>query len=407
MTRPFLAAAALLPVLALAQQPYDLLLKGGHLIDPKNNRQGRFDIAIRGDRIASVAPRIPSAHARQVVEVSDYYVTPGLIDIHTHFDAGGADLNLQPDHHALPSGVTTAVDAGSSGHKNFEAFKARTMDRAKTRVLAWLNIVGAGMYGAKVENDVSEMDAAACAAMVKKYPALLVGIKTAHFQPPTWEAVDRAVEAGKLSGAPVMVDFHPKPGRDYPELILKHMRPGDLHTHFYGRLTPLLDAGKKVAPYALEARKRGVLFDVGHGSGSFWFRIAVPAIQQGFLPDTISTDIHRDSIMLPRANMITTMSKFLNIGLSIEQVIERSTVNPARAIRRPELGQLGEGAVADIAVLELEKGKFGFVDSGHGKLIGDRRLRCVLTVRAGKVLWDSEGLSLTEWTHAGPYSNFR
>jgi dihydroorotase len=185
------------------------------------------------------------------------------------------------------------------------------------------------------------------------------------------------------------------------------MRPGDIHTHFYGRLTPQLDAQKKVQPYMWEARQRGILFDVGHGSGSFWFRIAVPAIQQGFLPDTISTDIHKDSIMLPRANMITTMSKFLNIGLTLEQVIERSTVNPAKAIRRPELGNLSEGGIADIAVLELQKGQFAFLDSGRGKLIGDKRLRCVLTIRNGKVVWDTDGLSLTEWSNAGPYSNFK
>ena len=405
--RHLLAGLPCLPA-ALAQGPiYDLLLKNGQVIDPKNNRTGRFDIAVVGDKIARIAPSLPAAHARQAVEVGDYFVTPGLIDLHTHFDAGGADLNLQPDHHALPSGVTTAVDAGSSGHKNFEAFKTRTIDRVKTRVLAWLNIVGAGMYGPQVEDNVTEMDAAACAAMVKKYPNLIVGIKTAHFQPPTWDAVDRAVEAARLSGTPVMVDFHPKPGRGYPELILEHMRPGDIHTHFYGRLTPLLDSNKKVADYAWQARKRGVLFDVGHGSGSFWFRIAVPAIQQDFLPDSISTDIHKQSIILPRANMITTMSKFLNIGLTLEQIVERTTVNPARAIRRPDLGHLTAGATADIAVFEVEKGKFGFVDSGHARLTGDRRLRCVLTVRNGKVVWDTEGLSLTEWQNAGPYSNFK
>ncbi len=394
-------------VLAQAPPIYDLLLKNGHLIDLKNNRNGRFDIAIAADKIARIAANLPAARARQVVEAGDYYVTPGLIDLHTHFDPGGADLNLQPDHHALPSGVTTAVDAGSSGYKNFEAFKKRTIDRAKTRILAWLNIVGAGMYGPSVEDNVAEMDAAACAAMVKKYPGILVGIKTAHFQPPTWDAVDRAVEAGRLSSTPVMVDFHPKPGRGYPELILQHLRPGDIHTHFYGRLTPLLDSNKKVADYAWQARKRGVLFDVGHGSGSLWFRIAVPAIQQGFLPDTISTDIHKRSIMLPRANMITTMSKFLNMGLTFEQIVERTTVNSARAIKRPDLGQLTEGGIADIAMFEVQKGKFGFVDSGHARLTGDRRLRCVLTVRAGKVVWDSEGLSLTDWQNAGPYSNYK
>ena len=402
-----LVGFALLVSSASAAEIYDLLLKNGHVIDLKNKRNGRLDIAIIGNKIARVGENLPSAHARTVVDLSQYYVTPGLIDIHTHFDAQGAELNLNPDHNALPSGVTTAVDAGSSGWKNFESFKRKVIDRSKTRVLAFLNIVGAGMYGDQVENDVNEMDAESAARMVRKYPGNIVGIKTAHFQPPTWDAVDRAVKAAELSNTVVMVDFHPKPGREYRELILQHMRPGDIHTHFYGRLTPQLDANKRVQPYMLEARKRGILFDVGHGSGSFWFRIAVPAIEQGFLPDTISTDIHKDSIMLPRANMITTMSKFLNIGLTLEQVIERSTVNPAKAIRRPELGTLSEGSAADIAVLELEKGSFAFLDSGRGKLIGDKRLRCVLTVKDGKVVWDTEGLSLTDWSTAGPYSNFK
>jgi dihydroorotase len=204
-----------------------------------------------------------------------------------------------------------------------------------------------------------------------------------------------------------MVDFHPKPGRGYRELILEHMRPGDIHTHFYGRLTPQLDADKNVQPYMLEARRKGILFDVGHGSGSLWFRIAVPAIKQGFLPDTISTDLHKSSVMLPRATMINVMSKFLAMGLTLDQVIERSTINPAKAIRRPELGSLEEGGIADIAVLEVMNGKFGFLDSGHGKLTSDKALRCVLTVRNGEVVWDTDGLSLTDWRQAGPYSNFK
>ena len=344
---------------------------------------------------------------RVVVDAGDYYVTPGLIDIHTHFDAQGADLNLNPDHNALRNGVTTAVDAGSSGHKNFENFKKEVIDKADTRVLAFLNIVGAGMYGAKVEDDVKEMDAEAAAQMVRKYPGDIVGIKTAHYQPADWEAVDRAVKAAELSKSVVMVDFHPKPGRGYRELILQHMRPGDIHTHFYGRLTPQLDASKKVQPYMFEARKRGVLFDVGHGSGSFWFRIAVPAIQQGFLPDTISTDLHKSSVMLPHATLTNVMSKLLNIGMTLDQVIACTTANAARAIRRPELGTLTEGSVADIAVLAVEQGKFAYLDSGHGKLTADKQIRCVLTVRDGKVVWDTEGLSLTDWKEAGPYSNFK
>lgn len=393
---------------ALAQTPpiYDVLLKNGHVLDLKNNRNGRFDIALVKNKVARVGQDLPPAHAKIVLDVGDYYVTPGLIDIHTHFDAGGADLNLQPDHHALPNGVTTAVDAGGSGYRNFEAFKSRTIDHSKTRILAWLNIVGAGMYGAAVENDVGQMDAAACAAMVKKYPDVIVGIKTAHFQPPTWDAVDRAVEAGRLSSKPVMVDFTPKAERPYPDLILKHLRPGDIHTHFYGG-APLFDENKKIAPYVSAARRRGVLFDVGHGAGSFLFSNAVPAIQQGFLPDTISTDIHKRSIMLPRANMTTTMSKLLNIGLTMEQVVERTTVNASDAIHRPELGHLSEGAVADIAVLEIQKGKFGFVDSGGNRFMGDRNIRCVLTIRGGKVVWDADGLSLVDWQNAGPYTNYK
>jgi dihydroorotase len=274
------------------------------------------------------------------------------------------------------------------------------------RVLALLNIVGAGMYGAAVENDVNEMDVEAAVKMVKKYPDLIVGIKTAHFQPPTWDAVDRATQAAERSNTVLMVDFHPKPGRGYAEL-LQRMRPGDIHTHFYGRLTPQLDEHQRVQSYLWEARRKGVLFDVGHGSGSFWFRIAAPAIQQGFLPDTISTDLHKGSIMLPRATMPMTMSKFLNLGLTLEQVIERSTLNPARALRLKGVGTLREGGEADIAVLKLETGRFAFLDSGFGKHYGDQLLRCALTVRAGKVVWDADGLFAEDWQYAGPYSNYK
>ncbi|MGH9721254.1 MAG: amidohydrolase/deacetylase family metallohydrolase [Bryobacteraceae bacterium] len=387
--------------------PYDLLLKGGHVIDPASGRDGVFDVAVAGRKIARVARNLRAAHARATVNVSGYYVTPGLIDMHTHFDTQGAPLSLQPDYQSLSNGVTTAVDAGSSGWKHFEAFRKEVIDRAQVRLLAFLNIVGAGMNGPQVEDDTREMDVEAAVKMARKHADVVVGIKTAHFQPATWDAVDRAIAAADKSGAIAMIDFHPKPGREYPELVLKHMRPGDIHTHVYGRLTPQLDAGGKVAPHMLEARKRGVLFDVGHGSGSFWFRIAAPAIQQGFLPDTISTDMHRESVLLPRANMMTTMSKLLNLGMTLQQVVAAATVNPAKAIRRPALGTLSEGIEADIAVIEMERGRFSFLDSGRGKLVGDRRLRCALTVRAGRVVWDSDGLSLADWQSAGPYSNYR
>ncbi len=398
---------ALLAVSLPAAEFYDILIKNGQVLDPASGRNGRMDVAISSGKILRVAPDLPASQARVVIEAGEYIVTPGLIDIHTHFDVYGASLNLNPDHNALRSGVTTAVDAGSSGADNFENFRRTVIDEATTRVLAFVNIVAAGMYGGQVEDDPKQMDVEKAAATVIKHRDVVVGIKTAHYQPPDWIAVDNAVKAAEASKSVLMVDFHPKPGRGYRELILEHMRPGDIHTHFYGRLTPQLDANKKVQPYMREARQRGVLFDVGHGSGSFWFRIAKPMIEQGFLPDTISTDIHKSSIMLPRATMIVTMSKFLNLGLSLEQVIERATVNPAKAIRRPELGTLKEGSEADVAILKLERGQFAFLDSGRAKLTGNQRLRCAVTIRAGKVVWDEDGLSLGDVSQAGPYSNFK
>jgi dihydroorotase len=178
------------------------------------------------------------------------------------------------------------------------------------------------------------------------------------------------------------------------------LRAGDIGTHVYGRSTPPLNE-------MAAARKKGVIFDVGHGTAGLWFRVAVPAIKQGFLPDVISTGMDRESILLPRTTMTNVMSKFLAMGLTFDQVIERTTVNPAKAIRRSDLGSLAEGGNADIAVFELRKGRFGLLDSGHARLTADREVRCVLTIREGKVVWDTEGLSLTDWKNAGPYSNFK
>ncbi len=399
LRRTATAALAVFLTPLAGQEIFDLLLKNGHVIDPKGGRNGRFDIAIIGDKIARIGKDLPVTHARNAVDVSRYYVTPGLIDIHTHFNTQGGGLNLQPDPTALSNGVTTAVDAGSCGWKNFEAFKESVIVRSKTRLLAFLNIAGDGAY-----KDADELDPAAAARMVRQYPEILVGITAAHEQAGGRELLDRAVNAAELSKSILMVAVPPNAAPEHAGRILNHLRPGDIQTHCYGLRTPLLDAGKKVLPQVQEARRRGVLFDVGHGAGGFWFRIAAPAIQQEFLPDTISTDVNRESILLPRADMMTTLSKFLNLGLTLEQVIARATVNPAKAIRRPELGTLAEGAIADLAVLELRRGRFGFLDSGRGKLAGDQKLFCVLTLRAGEVVWDSEGLTQPEWkTASGPY----
>jgi dihydroorotase len=384
-------------------ETYDLLLKGGQVIDPANQVNAVRDVAVTGDKIARVAENIPASEAKKVVDVTGFYVTPGLIDIHTHlYVEGPGGWGIYPDLSAFPSGVTTAVDAGTAGWKNFEEFKARVIDKAKARVLAFLNIAGVGM-DAVGEQSMNEMDARPTAEMIKKYPQILVGVKTAHYEGPEWEALDRAFEAGRLANVPVMVDFRPQPTRTYADLLLKHMRPGDMHTHMYAQHIPLLDDNGKVNDYMREARKRGVLFDLGHGGGSFWFRIGAPAMEQGFGPDSISTDLHQRSSLIPQATMVNCMSKVLNLGMAFEEVIYRSTVTPARQIKRPELGTLSVGAGADIAVLDLQKGSFGFVDSGHARHTGNQKIRCMMTVRAGMIVYDAEGLSWPDWQKAGNY----
>jgi dihydroorotase len=259
-------------------QPYDLLLKGGHVIDPKNNRDGVMDIAIAANKIAAVQPNIPADQARKVVPAEGLYVVPGLVDIHTHVYAGtgmrraySGDLSVYPDGFTFRAGVTTVVDAGSSGWRNFPDFKDRVIDRSRTRVMALLNIVGRGMGGEDtIEQNVQDMNAEATAKVAKEYPEIVVGVKSAHYRGPEWISVDRAVEAGKLANIPVMVDFGTfRPERPYQQLVLEHLRPGDISTHMYLGAVPMLDDNGKVLPYLFEARTRGVKFDVGHGGGSF------------------------------------------------------------------------------------------------------------------------------------------
>ena len=377
----------------------DLLLRNGHIIDPKNNLDGPADLAITDGKVAAVGPNL-AIEAGKSVDVSGLYVTPGLIDIHLHaYEAFGGWLFA--DQHCLPCGVTTCVDTGSSGWKDFEHFIESVMKRSQTRVLGFINIVGAGMRGA-VEQDVSEMDPQLCADMVKRYPQYAVGTKSAHFGGPGWESAGGAIEAARLADSIAMIDFAPQPSRTYSELM-DRLSPGDIHTHLYAAHIPLLDENYKLNDYVAAAREKGIIFDTGHGGGSFWFRIAVRAMQQGFQPDTISTDLHKSSRMGPNAVMTATMAKFLAMDMPLQEVIYRSTQKPAEVIRRPELGHLSVGAEADVAILDLLEGKFGFVDSGGARLDGTQNLACRMTLRAGKVVWDEQGLGRPEWSTAGEY----
>ncbi len=406
---------------ASAQSPhYDLLLKGGHVIDPANHVDGKFDVAVSGGKIASIEKDIPASQAGKVIDVSGLFVTPGLVDIHTHTGHGGAPLNwFAPDARshgkpigipadiALQSGVTTIVDAGSAGADTFLQEKEEVIDQAQVRVLAFLNIVANGMNGG-LEQTVDQMDVKKCEQTIRKYPDLIVGVKTAHYRNdapwdaahPPWAAVDRAEECGRAADVPVMFDHWPRPERPYADLILKKMRPGDIHTHVFAQQFPILLADGTLNPILAEARARGVIFDVGHGSGSFWFRNAVPAIRQGFIPDSISTDLHIDNYTV--LSMTQVMSKLLAMGVPLDEIIRRATVNPAREIRRPELGTLSVGKEADIAVLEQLTGKFSYIDCGFARMDGNVKLMARMTLRAGRILYDPSGLSMVEWEKARP-----
>jgi dihydroorotase len=395
---------------AAQKQEFDLLIKGGHVIDAKNAINAVMDVAISGGKVALLASNIANARAREVADATGMYVTPGLIDIHAHVFWGHDEESqysdgysaVQPDSHSFRAGQTTLVDVGGAGWRSFPKFKEQVIDRSQTRVLAFLNIVGSGMRGGPVEQNLADMDAKLTAMRIRQHPGVIVGVKVAHYNGPEWDPVTRAVAAGREANVPVMVDFggHTPP-LSLEDLLLKHLRPGDILTHTYAHVAgriPIVDENGKVQPYVWEARKRGVIFDAGHGGGSFLFRQAVPAMAQGFRPDVISTDLHIGSQNSGMKDILNTMSKFLNMGMPLADVIKANTSRAAEVIKRADLGHLIVGAEADIAVLSVRRGKFGFVDVGGGKLMGDQKLECELTVKGGRVVWDLNGISRPLWT---------
>lgn len=387
---------------------YDILLKGGHMIDPKNDINGPMDIAIAEGKIAILASNIDSGQASKVFNISGLYVTPGLIDMHVHVFMGhepGAYIadgatSVMPDGFTFRSGVTTVVDAGSAGWRNFKQFKEQTIDKSGTRVLALLNIVGTGMRSRYEEQDVSDMNPEMTAYMITRlYPEIIVGIKSAHYWG-DFTQVDKALEAGNLAGVPVMVDFgEHDPPNSIESLFLEHLRPGDMFTHTFSygpsQRETIVDESGKVKPFVFEAQERGIVFDVGHGGGAFSWRQAVPALKQGFRPTVISTDLHTQSMNAGMKDLCNVLSKFMAIGMTLEEVISRATWVPAQVVSRPDLGHLSVGTEADIAVFNLKEGDFGFVDVRKKRVYGNRKLEAELTLRAGKVVWDLNGISAT------------
>jgi len=402
-------ALALLSTLWASAQQYDILIKNGHLIDAKNGIDRPMDVALLEGKVAEVANSIAPTRAKTVIDAKGMYLSAGLIDIHSH-NFHGTEPNaylsnsftaLAPDGFSFRSGVTTVVDVGGSGWRNFRQFKEQVIDRSRTRVLSFLNIVGSGMKGGVIEQNLNDMDPKMTALVAQQFPNHVVGIKLAHYSGNDWTPTERAVQAGERANIPVMIDF----GGSVPELplqtlLLEKLRPGDIFTHVYAHVngrTPVVDGQGKVREYVFEAQKRGIVMDVGHGGGSFDFSQAIPAMEQGLRPNSISTDLHTGSMNGGMKDLVNIMSKFLNFGMPLKEVIATVTWNPAQTIKRPDLGHISVGAVADITILSLRKGTFGFIDTKNQRIEGDQKLECELTIHEGQVVYDLNGISKPLW----------
>lgn len=400
-----------------SERIYSIVIKGGHVIDPKSGLNEIMDIAIEipkaqlntqsntEPRIALIAKNIDTALALQVADAKGMYVIPGIIDIHTHVFYGpsrsdylsNGSISVVPDSYTFRTGVTTVVDAGGAGWKSFQTFKKNIIDLSLTRVLSMLNIVGEGMRGGDFEQNMDDMDAEKTAAAALENKEFVVGFKLAHFGKADWTPVERLTKAGRIADMPVMVDFG-SGNQSLEELFSKYLRPGDIYTHSYcyvpGVREPIIDTKtREVKTFVRKAQQKGLIFDVGFGSGSFDYRTAIPAIKAGFYPNTLGTDLHASSINGAMKDQMNVFSVFLNLGMDIPSIIKASTWTPAQTIKREELGNLTVGGIADIAVLSMREGKFGFKDIVGNRQQGDHRFECQLTIKGGKVVYDLNAIA--------------
>ncbi len=376
------------------QKPYDLLIKGGKVIDPSQGLEAELDVAVRGGKIASIAPAIPEGQAGQLIRAQGKIVTPGLIDIHTHVFPYVGPYGIEPDPYCVRRGVTSVIDAGTSGAFTFPAFRRFIIERAATRIRALLHVVSIGMVAGGTPNMGELEDLRYCVPKLAVETAnqnreLIVGFKirfSEHYTGPNdLEGMRRGRAAADEAGLPIMIHI----GGSYTPLkeFLALMKKGDVVTHsFNSHPHGLLDASGKLTPEVVEARQRGVLFDVGHGAGSFSFEVMEKCLGQGFSPDTISSDLYSANINGPVYDQLTTLSKFLVLGMSLTDVIARTTLNSARVFNfGAEIGTLKPGAEADVSVLELKDGEFTFTDSDAKTRTARQKLEAVTTVKGGKV----------------------
>ena len=374
-----------------AAQDCDLLIKGGTVIDPGENLHASLDVAVKDGKILELSPDIPPARALRVVSAKNKIVTPGLIDVHVHVFEGVGPTGLNADQYCLGRGVTTAVDAGSTGYADIAGFRQYVIRPSATRIYALVDIGARGTLLGLIGNyaNLDWVNAQLTARAAETNKPDVVGIKVRLSKEITGsndlEIFKRALEAAKLSHLPLMVHV----GDSYSPLpeILRQMRKGDVLTHcFTGRPHGPLDANGKIIPEILDCRQRGILFDVGDGGPHLDLDVAEKCLQQNFLPDTIGTDLGGLSYNGPVYDLVTEVSKFLLLGLSLDQVIERVTLRPTRMFNfGTELGSLRPGTVADITILEVREGSFLFTDSTGKKRTGKQKLQSAATVRAGKL----------------------
>jgi dihydroorotase len=369
---------------------YDILLKGGTVIDPAQRINDQRDVAIADGKIAVIENDIPERNAAQTVFVTGKYVTPGLVDIHAHVYAGVTTWGIKADPVCTTTGTTTIVDAGSPSWVTFPGFREFISQPARTQILTYIHISGIGLvYGPVGEmHELEYANPGRVAETLQKNRDITIGVKVrqggAQVGNNGVEPLKLAIQAAEIADTTVMC--HIGAGVPLPD-VLKLMRPGDVITHcFQGRGDTILDEKGRVIPEAWSARADGVIFDVGHGAGSFQYETAQRAIEQGFISDVISTDLHTGNINGPVYDLQTTLSKFLHLGLSLEEVIEKSTIAAAKAIQREdELGHLKVGTVADVAVFDLIDGEFEFFDTHGTKFIGNQKLKADLTIRQGRL----------------------
>jgi dihydroorotase len=381
---------------------FDLILAGGRVIDPSQNLDAVADVAFAGGKVARVAPAIAPSPGAEVRNVAGRIVTPGLIDLHTHVYVHGTSLGIDADAFCRSSGVTTAVDTGSAGPGNFMGFRRHVIERSEARILAYLHVSHAGIFGFSDRVMVGEseemrlMNPIDAVAVADANRDVIVGIKVRvgrHASGTSGLApLDIALQVAEEAGMPLMAHIdHPPPS--YEEVV-ERLRPGDILTHAFRPFpnAPVTPQGR-VKQAVLAARERGVLFDIGHGKGSFAFRTARAMLANGFLPDTISSDVHVLCIDGPAFDQVTTLSKFLCLGVPLPEVIRASTVNAAVALKRPELGSLRPGSPGDATILSVQEGRFDYVDVVGEHLEGDRRIVSDAVVLGGRWWHAREGLS--------------